>query len=166
MFFAVPLGGIDFTEMLKQLEEEHHPLVSLIRDIATNSSILESTLEDFRDYFEQRKAVSFIEGKAQRALIKVLLTFERSLPANSRKVRDRNGKGEWRREGPERVELHRKNAALNLPYKNEERIDLTTETHSSVVKLGRQDKGFVNALRIFHEWIEGASVVVPDQFCT
>ena len=49
MFLAVPHGGIDFENVTEELEKDGHPLVPLLREISTNSSLLRALSGDFKD---------------------------------------------------------------------------------------------------------------------
>ena len=76
MFFAVPHGGIDFPNIIETLQENGHPLVSLLRDISTNSSLLKTLSRDFKNLIKQRKIVSFTEGGAEKPLVMVLSALQ------------------------------------------------------------------------------------------
>ena len=161
MFLAVPHGGIDFKNIMAELEKKNHPLVSLLRDINTNSNVLKVLSQDFKNLIQQRRIVSFVEGNAEPTVQQVNISYTYIRHAHV----SQNSSGNWERSGPPARMLESNSSLLSLPDSTETAVMSFDKGHSSIAKLGEFDDEYKAARRYFRDWVEKAPVQVLNQFC-
>ena len=161
MFLAVPHGGIDFRNIAAELEKKNHLLVSLLRDINTDSNLLKVLSQEFKNLIQQRRIVSFVEGNAEPTF--QMVNFFCAYISLAHALQ--NWAGKWERSGPPRRMLESNSSLLSLPDSTETQVMSFDKGHSSIAKLGPFDTEYKAALRYFREWEQKAPVQVLNQFC-